>query len=180
MRNPWDDTEHNLSAFERNRVFLNLQGKECLEISHLTGADADSDSRAVAAGDFNNDGMPDLLVRSVGGGPLRMFENQWPAKRWLKIQLRGVRSNSLGIGAKLKLEVGGRSLQRELYPESSFQSQQPSLVLLGLDEAEQAERLTIYWPSGEEQILENIPADSHLLITEGENEPRRLNAAPKP
>ena len=34
---------------------------------------ADSDSRSVVAADFNRDGAVDLLVGSVGGGPMRLF-----------------------------------------------------------------------------------------------------------
>ena len=59
VNNPWQIIAHghNLSAYERNRVFLNLQGKDFLDISHLTGADSEGDGRAVVAADFRNVGM---------------------------------------------------------------------------------------------------------------------------
>jgi len=51
--NPWDIfRQHNLSSFERNRAYVNVEGKGFLEISHLTNADVDSDSRAVLAVDI--------------------------------------------------------------------------------------------------------------------------------
>jgi hypothetical protein len=174
MENPWDVGEHNLSAFERNRVLLNTGQRRFVDVSYLTTADLDSDSRAVVAGDFNGDGMEDVIVRSCGGGPLRVFENRWPRKHWLTVSLRGVESNSLGLGAKLRLEVDGRTLWRELYPINSFLSQMPSQVHFGLDQSQRVDRLTIDWPSGKQQTLENLDADRHLVITEGDDVPHIL------
>ena len=60
---------NNLSAYERNRVFLNTgDGKEFLDASFASAADIDSDSRSAIVADFDRDGWPDLLVGSVGGG----------------------------------------------------------------------------------------------------------------
>ena len=80
VSNPWQITAlgHNLSAFERNRAYLNVKGQDFLDISHLTGADSDGDGRAVVAADFRNVGMLDLIVRQAGGGPLLLFENRLP------------------------------------------------------------------------------------------------------
>ncbi len=167
LRNPWQQDDHNLSSFERNRLLLNAGSGRFLDISHLTSADVDSDSRGVVAGDFTGNGMPDLIVRSVGGGPLKVFQNRWPQKRWLRVSLRGTKSNSLGLGAKLKFEVAGRTLWRELYPHCSYQSQLASEVHVGLGDAVRIDALTIYWPSGTVQELKHIPADQHIEITEG-------------
>lgn len=176
MRNPWDDSNENLSAYERNRVLWNLGGQQFADISHLTTADLDSDSRAVAVGDFNQDGMPDVIVQSVGGGPLRVFENQWPHRHWLRVSLRGTKSNRLGLGARLKLEAGGRVQWRELYPVMSYRSQLPSSVLFGLGDAEHVDRLTVYWPSGEVQNVEQMPVNRRVRITEGDASFKQVSA----
>ena len=107
---------HNLSAYERKRAFLNVEGKDFLDISYLTGADSDGDGRAVVAGDFRNDGRLDLVVRQVGGGPVLLFENQFPKAHYLTVSLRGTASNRLGIGARLTATVAGRDLTREALP----------------------------------------------------------------
>jgi hypothetical protein len=180
MENPWQVGEHNLSAFERNRVLLNVRAKDGLrkfvDVSHLTTADLDSDSRAVASGDFNGDGMPDLLVRSSGGGPIRVFENRWPKTNWLKVSLRGRQSNSLGLGAKLKLLVDGRTIWRELHPVSSYLCQQPNDVHFGLGGSSSIESLTIYWPSGKVQEFKELESNRHLLIDEEQKSPQLYSA----
>jgi len=173
VTNPWDivDKGHNLSAYERKRAFLNVQGKDFLDISYLTGADSDGDGRSVVAGDFRNDGRLDLVVRQVGGGPVLLFENQFPKAHYLTVSLRGAASNKLGIGARLTATVSGRELTRELYPHNSFRSQMPSRVHFGLGDATRIDRLTVRWPSGAVQTLDDVAADRHVVITEGQTGP---------
>jgi hypothetical protein len=175
VENPWEIIArgHNLSAFERDRVFLNVQGRDFLDISHLTGADSDGDGRSVVAADFRNTGRLDLVVRQVGGGAVLLFENQFPQRHYLTVSLRGRAGNRRGIGARLEASVGQRTLVRELYPLNSFQSQAPALVHFGLGEAATVDRLAIRWPSGTEQELTDLAADRHIVIEES----RRGSAA---
>lgn len=176
VTNPWDIVEqgHNLSAYERNRTFLNIQGRGFVDISYLTGADSDGDGRSVVAGDFRNDGRLDLVVRQVGGGAVLLFENQFPKAHYLTVSLRGATSNRLGIGARITATAGGRELCRELYPHNSFRSQMPSRAHLGLGEAARVDRLTIRWPSGAEQSLTDLAADRHIVVTEGKTGPEAV------
>ena len=166
--NPWDiiTQGHNLSAYERKRAFLNVRGRDFLDISALTGADGDGDGRCAVAGDFRNNGQLDLVLRQSGGGPVLLYENRFPRRHYLEVSLRGRSSNRLGIGARLTAVAGGQTLVRELYPLNSFRSQMPSVVHFGLGEATRVERLTIRWPSGREQHLTDLAADRHILVDE--------------
>jgi hypothetical protein len=171
VENPWDITAigHNLSAYERKRVFLNVRGGNFLDISHLSGADNDGDGRSVVAGDFRNNGRLDVVVRQVGGGALILYENNFPQRHYLKVSLRGTRSNRLGIGARLTALVAGQQLVREQYPLNSFRSQMPSVVHFGLGAATKVDKLTVRWPSGRVQVLTDLPADRHLVVDEGKD-----------
>lgn len=171
--NPWQIVRggHNLSAFERNRVYLNVGGREFLDVSHLSGADSDGDGRSVVAADLRNTGMPDLVVRQVGGGPLLLYENRLPPAHYLNVTLRGDKSNRRGIGARLVAEVGGRKVVRELYPACGYRSQAPAQVHLGLGRGAKIDRLTIRWPSGRVQVLTEVAADRHVVIDEARDGP---------
>jgi hypothetical protein len=165
---PWNIAlKHNLSAFERNRTFLNVDGRGFLDVSGVSGADNDGDSRAAVAADLDHDGDQDLLLRQVGGGPLVVYRNDFPRTHWLDVSLRGRTSNRLGIGARLIANVGDRPLVRELYPVNSFHSQALSRVHFGLGDNESLDRLEIWWPSGQTQTLSHVAADRHIVITEG-------------
>ncbi|MHB1426520.1 MAG: ASPIC/UnbV domain-containing protein [Gemmataceae bacterium] len=169
--NPWDIVMqgHNLSAFERKRAFLNVRGRDFLDISTLTGADGDGDGRSVVAGDFRNNGQLDLVLRQCGGGPVLLYENQFPRRHYLKVSLRGRSSNRLGIGARLTAVANGQTLVREMYPINSFRSQMPNIVHFGLGDAARIEQLTVRWPSGRQQHFANVAADRHIVVDEGQD-----------
>jgi hypothetical protein len=176
VENPWAIAGRgfNLSSYERTRVFLNVRGKNFLDVSYLTGADSDGDGRCVVAGDFRNNGRLDVIVRQVGGGPLLFYENNFPQRHFLKVSLRSRKSNRLGIGARLIALVQGQPRVRELYPLNSFRSQMPNIVHFGLGDATHVEQLTIHWPSGKKQVLANVAADQHVIIDEGAKGPAAI------
>ena len=158
--------ENNLSSFERNRAYLNLRGEKFLEISHLTTADSDGDGRAVVAADLRGTGRMDLIIRQTGGAPLRIFENQFPTGNFLDLRLVGTTSNSKGIGARLVAKTGDRKIYRDQFPVNSYRSQDTNRVHFGLGDAPKVDELTIHWPSGKTQILQNLPVNQHLTIKE--------------
>ena len=164
---PWTIAfRHNLSGFERNRTFLNLGDRRFADISYLTGSDSDGDGRSVVAADFRCNGQMDLLVRQAGGGPLLLFENHFAKRSYLKVSLRGGKSNSLGIGARLTAVLGDRRVVRELYPVNTFHSQAASFVHFGLGTSDRVDKLIVRWPSGATQEYIDIEADRHIVIDE--------------
>ena len=167
-KNPFQmpNERENLSSFERNRTFLNLDGNSFIDVSFASGADIDSDSRSVVAADFNRDGATDLLVGSVGGGSLRLFLNRFPKANFSRIRLEGSGSNRAGIGARLTATVEGPKLIRDLFPQNGFMGQGPAEIILGLGDAKVIDRLEVRWPSGKTQIYKNLAANRYFLLKE--------------
>ena len=173
IKNPFNipGSGNNLSAFERNRLFLNLGGEDFLDASFASDADIDADSRAVIAADFDRDGATDLLVGSVGGGPLRLFLNRFPrTNQRIRLELTGVQSNRRGVGSRIEIEIGKRRIVRDLFPYNGGTGQGPVETLFGLGRAERIDRLSVRWPTGKVQVFENLPVDSRIEITEGRSE----------
>jgi hypothetical protein len=161
----------NLSAFEQNRAFLNLDDETFLDFSFASGCDIDSDSRSVVAADFNRDGATDLLVGSVGGGPLRLFLNRLPeTNHRVRIELVGVTSNRQAIGARVIAHCGERQIVRDVFPANGFLGQGPAELLLGVGEASKIDRLSVRWPNGRTQEFADVPVDGVLTVVEGQPE----------
>ena len=173
VSNPFEmpGSGHNLSAFERNRLFLNDGGDKFLDASFASRADIESDSRSVIAADFDRDGAPDLLIGSVGGGPLRLFLNRFPSSaRRVRILLVGVESNRPAIGSRVIAESGDRRFVRDLFPANGGTGQGPADLLIGLGDAPRIDRLTVRWPTGVEQEFRDLPVDRTIRITEGRSD----------
>lgn len=169
LENPFDFERlkgFNLSMYERNRLYLNQGGNHFAEASFVSGVDIDSDTRAVAVGDFDEDGRPDLVVRNVGGGPLRLFLNATEAGASVTVRLQGTRSNRQGTGAQMWLEADGRTQYREHYPQNSLLTQWAHETIFGVGDAKGPFKLRIRWPSGTEQTIE-LPPGRHTVTEPG-------------
>ena len=172
VKNPFNipASGNNLSAYERNRLFLNVGGEQFLDASFASAADIDSDSRAVIASDFDRDGAPDLLVGSVGGGPLRLFLNRFPPANRVRVELVGVASNRSGVGSRVVVEAGGRQIVRDVFPRNGGTGQGPVELIFGLGQAKRVDTLKVRWPTGKTQIFEQLPVNREITITEGQPE----------
>jgi hypothetical protein len=86
---------------------------------------------------------------------------------WLKVQLKGVKSNREGLGSRVTVEAAGRRQTRWVRSGSSYCSSSELKALFGLASASQAERVTVRWPSGTVQTLTNVAGDQEILVEEG-------------
>ena len=181
MENPWEPSDHNLSAYERNRVLLNDGAGGFVDVSHLSHTDLDSDSRGIVIADLNGDAQPEIIVRSSGGGPVRIFENRLPRANRLTLLLRGERpvaetdqgtprSSSQGLGARVQIETQTGTISRQLYPVQSFLGQHPARIDVGVGQSSEVSRLSVQWPSGKRQDFQQVPVNRHVTVNEGQSE----------
>jgi hypothetical protein len=123
-------------------------------------------SRGACFADYDNDGKVDAFVVNLGAPAILLHNVSQNNNHWLTVKLKGKKSNRDGIGARLELLSAGRKQIAERVAGSSYLSQDDGRVHFGLGATNKAEKLTIRWPSGEEQILENVAADRVLTVEE--------------
>jgi len=122
--------------------------------------------RGSAVADYDNDGDPDIAV-SASGGPMLLLRNDGAHGRWLGVELVGKKSNRQGIGARLVAETpSGRKLTHFVQAGSSYLSSSDPRVLFGLGAETAVRKLTVYWPSGVVQVVEDLPAGRYVKIEE--------------
>jgi hypothetical protein len=165
----------NLSAYETNCLFMNHGDLHFVDGSFTSNVNLDSDSRSAVPADFNRDGKTDLLVGSVGGGPLRLFRNQLPDRHWLGLRLRGTDSNANGIGARLVFHVGEKKIYRDLFAANGFFGTTPSELLVGLGDAEMIDKIEVRWPSGHVSEFLSVTPDRWLNLYEDDRTPEPLS-----
>lgn len=162
----------NLSAYERNCFYLNERGNSFINGSFTSGADIDSDSRSVVSADFDADGRPDLLVGSVGGGPLRIFRNKLKQGKRLKIKLSGRSCSFSGLGSRIKVVTADGTIVRDIFPANGFMGQGPIPTDVGIGNAKKVLGIEVRWPSGKTQDFKEIPdSNGGRFWTITENEP---------
>jgi enediyne biosynthesis protein E4 len=125
-------------------------------------------SRSLSAGDLDNDGDLDLLIGNIGQTADLLRNDGGNNGRSLLVRAIGSRSNRDGIGAVLKLTVGGKVLVRDVKAGSSYLSQNDMRVHFGMGSAARAERLEIRWPSGATDVLQDLEGNQILTISEGQ------------
>jgi len=118
--------------------------------------------------DYDRDGDIDLLVNGQFG-LARLLENKTAtngSRHWLMVRAVGTHSNRDGIGARITATVGTSTMIREILGGFSFVSGTVNEAHFGLGAATVVDQLRIDWPSGQSQVLSNVPADQLLTVTE--------------
>jgi len=153
-------------------LFRNIGKGKFEEVTKSIGAAFASPrvGRAAAYADINNDGRLDLLL-STNGGPVYLFRNEaqgaTAANRSLRIKLIGTKSNRDGIGATVKLTVGGETQTQMLRSGSSYLSASELVLTFGLGQREKADAIEIRWPSAQLDVLTDVSAGQTVTVTEG-------------
>jgi hypothetical protein len=127
--------------------------------------------RGLAIGDLDNDGRPDLIISHVNE-PVSLLRNEAATgHHWIGVVLQGANHRDV-IGAKVTLEAGGRTLSRFAKAGGSYLSSGDRRLLFGLGTNDKAGRLTVVWPSGQEQHWDGLAIDRYWEMVAGEPKAR--------
>jgi len=153
---------------QEHSVFRGLGNGKFVDISREAGAvlETKTVSRGACFADYDNDGKVDAFVVNLGAPATLLHNLTQNSNHWLTVKLKGKKSNRDGIGAHLELLAGGPKQVAERTAGSGYLSQDDGRVHFGLGAAAKVEKLTIRWPSGQEQIVENPAVDRVLTVEE--------------
>ena len=163
-----------------NVMYRNVAGRRFEDVTASGGFGHLQKGHGVAFHDWDNDGDQDVFAE-LGGWydsdvfQNAMFENPGNDHHWVRVQLRGVGANRMGIGAKLRIDVAEDDVQRTIYRHvnhgSSFGAN-PLAQTIGLGAASVVKQLTVYWPgSGTIQTFGPLEADRAYELIEGDARP---------
>ena len=123
-------------------------------------------SRGACFGDYDNDGDIDAYIVNLEDEGILLRNDKGNLNNWLVLQLIGNESNRDAIGTRVTLTAGGKTQVTQRKGGSGYLSQNDPRLHFGLGNARTIEKIEIDWPSGKNQVLENIDAGQILTIKE--------------
>jgi hypothetical protein len=129
-------------------------------------------SRGCAFGDFDNDGDVDILVVNLNEPPSLLRNDTTGGHHWIKLKLRGTKSNRSAIGARVTVRYGDKIQTKEVLGQSSYLSTNDPRLHFGLGSVLTVD-VEVRWPLGGTERLPNVAVDQLIHITEGSGIERR-------
>jgi hypothetical protein len=141
--------------------------------SEVTSAFGGKTLKSFAIGDLNHDGFQDVYASyhdyqptTVGISADELWMNQPNGNHYLAVTLKGVQSNSNGVGARLTIVANNQKQIREVRSGESYGIMNSLVQYVGLGSSSRIDRLEVVWPSGQHTVLQNLSVDQFLTIEE--------------
>ena len=116
-----------------------------------------------AIGDANNDGFVDMFNGT------NLYLNDGNNNNWIKVTTTGTTSNINGIGARVEISSPGVGTQiRDVVSGSGFRYMSSLNTHFGIGSDSSVNSITVYWPSGTVDVINNPGINTTINITEGE------------
>jgi hypothetical protein len=154
---------------EPSLLFLNQRDGTFRDVSDQAGAALKvlRVGRGLAIGDLFNDGVQEVVVENLDGGPTILRPEGGPHNHWISFELAGTKSNRMGLNTRIKVIVDDLAQTDELRSGGSYLSQNDMRLHFGLGAHLQADKVQVSWPSDATDVLTNIAADRFYCVKEG-------------
>src|SRR3984893_14699982 len=176
---PEVDSQHLGSNFQEPRILYHNNGDgKFTDISAGTGPGITKamSSRGLAIGDLWNDGRLSAVVSNMNAPPSLLANQVRTGNHWVALRMIGTKSNRDGIGARVRVKTGTRTLVDEVRSGSSFDSNNDMRVHFGLGTAAKIDWVEVRWPSGLLEKFENVDVDGFRTLKEGTGAPANSTA----
>jgi hypothetical protein len=159
--------------YNPNRIFRNNADGTFTDVAEASGMNDVGVARGLACSDYDQDGDVDVVFGNIdsyytpGEDKVAVYRNDLSGGgNWLGVKLVGVVNNLDAFGANVVINAGGQSWIDEVSGGSSHGSQNSSILHFGLGSTGIVDELTVYWPGGRTQVLEDVLPNQVITIIE--------------
>lgn len=125
-------------------------------------------SYSSAIGDYNNDGVMDIISNNSENQLPSLWENNAVVNNnYLAISLEGVTSNRDGVGSKIEISVNGVKQYRYVNCGEGYLSQNSFIEIFGIGNNTTVDYVKVDWLSGITDRILNVSANQKVNVVEG-------------
>jgi hypothetical protein len=130
--------------------------------------------RGLARLDWDGDGRDEFAVSHLEDPAVLLTNVTERAGGSVAFRLCATGSARDAIGTVVTVVAQGKRLVRQLTAGDGYAASNERKLVFGLGEADDAETVTVRWPSGRKETYQNLPAGTEWLLVEGRGRPLRL------
>jgi hypothetical protein len=154
------------SIIEENYAYKNNGDLTFSKMNKDWGLDQKTMSNAAAYADLDNDGDMDLVVTNLENQAYIYRNNSeiFTQNNHLKIALKGMGKNTMGIGAKVLVTAGGMTQTQEMLNTRGYQSSVDFNLNFGIGKSEIIDQVEVIWPNQKKQIITSVQPNQKLTL----------------
>lgn len=156
------------NPFQANRLFLNVEGTEFIDVSYYMDVGYSGDGRAVISEDFDLDGKIDFLLVDLEQiqriQTVMLYENRVASRNhWIGLRLKESGGKPI-IGARVRVESELGVFEKVYTIGNVYSGQDSSQMHFGLGSSDSVEKIEIIWPDGEVTVMESPEIEKYHLV----------------
>ena len=145
--------------------------------------DTPQDGRTFAVWDYDRDGWQDIALLNINSPVLSLYRNQQSScgnsQNMIAVKLVGGNRKASpstqfsardGFGARVSVNLSGRSLTRQHRCGEGLAAQNSRYLFFGIGDNDLAESIEVRWPSGHTQRLKDVAAGQLATVFENAEE----------